>query len=1180
MDRVRLEAIEKRRQICSDLVRQRKEKLKQLFWLSTHPYELMNEETCEDKRYIDRMMEFLELNDLENGKRFDYNKLAKFTESIGVSQSKRETAEEKDAISAEAATEEEEVAATTVAEEEEEEEKEKETDGIKTKESNQINYLQVEASIEGTQKKTHKIELEDELESKKRKIEETVDSVEEDKNFNERSKSQQVTPSPYTHDIESTPMSIQRSFNQTPNATPLKSVISELSDARADSNAISAHTYHELSPPISEHPEEPPSLIDMINYYENEGIFKRADERSSRDLKYNELSIEELLVTLLPESKPHKLAEARSLTELHYHQQTLPLPKLLLRAHKTLTTSAYETSLVEGKVSVLHSRIEELKRKNGWSLRQPRRPIDPFLQFGKLSSPEDANINVMNKKTHWDNLLSEAKWLSMDIKQGKRWRMAQCVFMAQSVLDFWTYGEVCCIRRRKIVHLTREQIEEAAQKFNKKFNSDLEFTAVTEHTENKDQLNEIEDTHATESGESENLDVLMQDNDKNSGLIQHEQTSNDDVVKQLEDTEDYYMFDRSEIPERKLPVVSYDQYMAETKDASPFKLFADVNAMTVAEVAVVDNLPEYAPFSTKEVDHLVERERYAHVSALLPPPDEEPEYEKLVFKKLDDTGKSQIRCSKNGLFGPYRRINILKPPKPSSISQLNIRIPTIWLPQDDKYLIKYVSDFSFNWDIISAHLSPKPTKGYTSNIERRTPWQCFERYIQLNDKFQFTDMRGMYAERAKIWLENAHRVQASTKRRISPLGVGTESIQRGNRRLRWAAMFDAMKRSIKKRETEAKVAPKNHKPPSEATKRDVPDPADLALLKYERDKAMQETYSHHVANRIRNTTGRQSSSGRNGRLPFNGKLTPQQQHQLAMHRAQQVVKQQQAGIKAASQLTPEQIQKLMQLKRQRQQSQKQSALLQQSIQQGKISASNSSSASTTPQMQQALLGQNNINGTRSPNSMNVNMAASIMKHAKTANMGSPESSSNSSNGSLAPTPEQVLQQAKGISQSPTPPAAKIQKNSSSSSGSGLGSNGRKSTWNTSQVQILVQQIKQQHPNMDHDTVMRTVATLLHKAQNKQQEPISSKYSIQQLDTLINSPGTSETQKMQLKLYKRQAMERQAKALSARQGSNSSTSGDKIGSPSITTRFTPQAGSSKPTKGEGSEEGMDKWINDE
>ncbi|GME94038.1 unnamed protein product [Ambrosiozyma monospora] len=285
---------------------------------------------------------------------------------------------------------------------------------------------------------------------------------------------------------------------------------------------------------------------------------------------------------------------------------------------------------------------------------------------------------------------------------------------------------------------------------------------------------------------------------------------------------------------KELPEFTLEQFQKEKSDVvQPFKIHADLSQFTAVEKSVIDHIPTYEPFTAKEKDHVVERHLFSNISAMLPAFDEDAEWEKIIFKKQKESDKHGVPYQKS-VFGSYRRFNILKPPMPPSIKNLELRIPTIWLPQDDKYLIRYVTDFSFNWSIISAHLSPKPTRSFTSNIERRTPWQCFERYIQLNDKFQFSDMRGIYAVAAKEWLEAAHKAQATTKRRISPLGVGVESIQRGHRRLRWGSMFDAMRKLMKKRENVPKPSQQTRKVNVEEKRQDTPTPEQLSALKYER----------------------------------------------------------------------------------------------------------------------------------------------------------------------------------------------------------------------------------------------------------------------------------------------------------------------------------------------------------
>ncbi|KAK9469810.1 hypothetical protein V1512DRAFT_257066 [Lipomyces arxii] len=147
-----------------------------------------------------------------------------------------------------------------------------------------------------------------------------------------------------------------------------------------------------------------------------------------------------------------------------------------------------------------------------------------------------------------------------------------------------------------------------------------------------------------------------------------------------------------------------------------------------------------------------------------------------------------------------RRGVYIKAPPPPSLKYVEFGVPTIWLPQDDSNLIKLASEFMYNWDVVSANMTLRQSSGFNSNIERRTAWECFERWMQLEPNFQTTDLRGPYARAAQVWLEATSRAQMVTKRRMVPMGIGPDNFQRGQRRLRWGGMFEAIRKSIRKRE--------------------------------------------------------------------------------------------------------------------------------------------------------------------------------------------------------------------------------------------------------------------------------------------------------------------------------------------------------------------------------------------
>lgn len=646
-------------------------------------------------------------------------------------------------------------------------------------------------------------------------------------------------------------------------------------------------------------------------------------------------NIIDLEILSLPEHYPSEIHNVSSLAELYYLTQTLPLIKLLPGSHKILMTQDFELALLEGKIAVLYSRIEELKRQKKWSLRQPIRYYDPFLYVKR---------NRKAKSYHWDTLLEEAKWMAADFKESSKFKKACCLEIAQAVQDYWSYGRIMCINRKPIRHIGDESelelartekitAEETDPAEGTKMDVVDEFLDLKQSGESGEnhaladdamEVDETTDTTALENvetaeqlgidGKTETqIEISVEGNEEipdqevhaeaedSVQEVQHEQSEdtdeiNDPTMPEMPEESDTIDISKllqcpdpsQEIVPPKLPVYTA-QDLAElgvsTKSNSPFKLHVNINDIKKIDQSIIRNLPKFTAFD----DDLVSNVHHAPLkpgensiipaSRMLYPFDQDDYWYKLILRDIEQEIPATEETSgppefQKGLFGvSHRRFSYLKPPKPPLIKNIEFRSPTIWLPQDDKHLIHYVAEYCFNWDLISENLmaSSSTLKRYESNIERRTPWQCFERYIQLNEKFQFSDMKGHNAYLAQQWLEQAHKAQLTTKRRISPLGVGNESIQRGHRRLRWASMFDAMRKTMRKREAAAAKANTRRSTPStdfaaqnnnsatyangaSAVKRPtdrIPTPGELSKLKYERDKTIQEAYLNQQSTRSR-----------------------------------------------------------------------------------------------------------------------------------------------------------------------------------------------------------------------------------------------------------------------------------------------------------------------------------------
>lgn len=537
---------------------------------------------------------------------------------------------------------------------------------------------------------------------------------------------------------------------------------------------------------------EEPTLSTMIRSFEVNPAPITQDMKSRQDLDVDQHNMESLLLMLIPEALPHKVGEVRPLTELYYHTQTLPLIKLLPKSQKVLTSEAYESALLEGKVAVLYSRIEELKRQKKWSLRQMEKFKDPLTKTS----------------AHWDNLLAEGKWLAVDFKEERKFKMYQSYCLAQAVMEYWALGKEVCIKRAPI-----------------RFLGDLSKTPDLTLDQTAPQTEYIPEPTLelpVELSVDPTIDLPVQ---PAAELILQQGDEPTIDVTLLRDS----------------PAEFSDSVAIRTPN--PFRLFANVDEFSQRDKAIFESVPSSAVFHNDRRRNGTDMPIDPISRLLTPVNDDEDEWYKIVYHKPEKSEPAPLSYQKS-LFGTatQRKFAILKPPKPPSLLHMEVRTPTIWLPQDDQMLIHFVVKYAFNWKVISAHMEPGIK--YVSNIEKRTPWQCFERYIQLYDKFQFSDMKGPYASSAQHWLEAAHKVQTTTRKRISPIGVGPDSIQRGHKRLRYGSMFEAIRKCMRKRENTPKPSVPSQKKPLGERRAAVPTPTELTKLKFERDKAIQEAYLH------------------------------------------------------------------------------------------------------------------------------------------------------------------------------------------------------------------------------------------------------------------------------------------------------------------------------------------------
>ncbi|KAI9893568.1 MAG: chromatin modification- protein VID21 [Vezdaea aestivalis] len=196
-----------------------------------------------------------------------------------------------------------------------------------------------------------------------------------------------------------------------------------------------------------------------------------------------------------------------------------------------------------------------------------------------------------------------------------------------------------------------------------------------------------------------------------------------------------------------------------------------------------------------------------------------------------------------------------------------------WMPTEDDELRALVKEYQYNWALISSILTPSTL--YTSGAERRTSWECFERWIGLEGlpaEMQKTAYFRAYSSRlAAAQKTLAREIERQTQqdrasgqgqpirrqRTIQPLRVERR------KQTKHLAIIDAMRKLAKKREAALqkqrdtaglhamRKAQENPHHKVMAT-----TPAEFSRMKHEREIKFQEAYKNELL-RAKNAAAQQ-----------------------------------------------------------------------------------------------------------------------------------------------------------------------------------------------------------------------------------------------------------------------------------------------------------------------------------
>lgn len=500
-----------------------------------------------------------------------------------------------------------------------------------------------------------------------------------------------------------------------------------------------------------------------------------------------------------------------------------PLEKILFHANKTVGTSDANLAIQDHQACKVLHRVYHLQNNDKWTLRQPKRCPEPT-----------------RPPSHWDVMLKEVKWMRTDFREERKWKMAVARNLAQACAE-WCEASP---EQRKAMQVPATIPPKPSTADDATMGED-----VGDDPENEPTPDLVPGDVASPQNPEELSEVFPETISPSAIFTLQE----DDVVFGLRRTaaadkllEELPMYGPPLKRPRNDPIApDYDPDAHWRRPALPLSKYVE-GQMKLDSEGPPQKRSRYTYHnedSDDSGDGVFVGDLSSH-NAILPPSTDEVSLFRPEMKHIRD------RLHAGHQF---------RPPTDQAMpnqSFYECRNPSMWTPAEDDELRSLVRDYSYNWPLISNMLASKSM--FSSGAERRTPWECFERWINLEglpsdmQKTQYFKAYNSRIEAAqRVVMQNQLAAQQATagggqtppirKRPTTPLRVERRRNQKH------LTLIDAMRKLAKKRETTIQKQQHNaaqnaaNKKPNEApAQRPNKTPREYSLLRWERDQALAE----------------------------------------------------------------------------------------------------------------------------------------------------------------------------------------------------------------------------------------------------------------------------------------------------------------------------------------------------
>lgn len=372
--------------------------------------------------------------------------------------------------------------------------------------------------------------------------------------------------------------------------------------------------------------------------------------------------------------------------------QSQPLYKQLQQARKVLTTQDWMLARDELKSIKTIASIENLKKNNMWSQRQLKR-----------------QKTIPRTKTHWDLLLDEMKWMRTDFKEERKWKMANAYVLAHAVMEWHQAEDKSTVCVNKVNGAVNHHVA-----------SPPEAAAVVETSDDMD----MDKTQpATNETWQEAKDTASDDDDDDDEEEDGSDQQQRGVSPQIIQT--YKELLQSLHPEQSILSID-EQYQLDMISL----LFPDLLLYTAPDPDCIGNDPYFdqAEYSRIVPFKLSTQRIKLSTPSLSRKRNADGEQIKVLprHERYDNTPQvSPLFAPKKFKDAPATQPPIPKAPAASTSNSS----AAPWSEEDDLCLIQLIVQYSFNWDLICDAFNATRS---SMNGEKRTPWDCHERWKQNN----------------------------------------------------------------------------------------------------------------------------------------------------------------------------------------------------------------------------------------------------------------------------------------------------------------------------------------------------------------------------------------------------------------------------------------------------------------